>query len=176
MSKTASIIHFKHGELFFLWQKSLSLFQFNNHASNWVSSIKGINRNESILCVYAIYLSKIHYLEELMYMSLEGWVRTEVKTPEFFQLYIWDNCWDCPASVRIISSIEETILLAGNKAGHWYLLTALHTKQFPCRHGFQSYWAHFKHGRRTEFLLQLLQNMLIKDTVILTIPVDKSSR
>ena len=85
---------------FFSWQKSLSLYQFNNHASNWVSSIKAINHNESILCVYAIYLSNIHYLEELIYMWLEGWVRTEVKTPEIFQLYMRQ-------SLRLSSKCED---------------------------------------------------------------------
>ena len=34
-----------------------------------------------------------------------SWVRILLKTPDIFQVHKWDNHWDCPASVRITSSL-----------------------------------------------------------------------
>ena len=64
-----------------------------------------------------------------------------------FQVHIWDNCWDCPASVRIISSIHLSttiqhfcnfklllLFLGENKAIEWYLIN------FSVRKGVSSVW------------------------------------
>ena len=43
--------------------------------------------------------------------SPRSWVRIPLKTPEIFHMHRWDNCWDFPASVRIISSIHSSLCL-----------------------------------------------------------------
>ena len=46
------------------------------------------------------------------------WVWIRLKTPEIFQVHLWDNPWDCPASVRIISSIQQTMIILVQEK-HW---------------------------------------------------------
>ena len=59
---------------------------------------------------------------EWLYSSVENstapslqrsWIPISLKTPEIFNVHIilWDKCWDCSASVRIISSIQLTRII-----------------------------------------------------------------
>ena len=43
--------------------------------------------------------------------SPRSWVRMPLKTSEIFHVHRWDNCWDFPANVRIISSIHSSLCL-----------------------------------------------------------------
>ena len=57
--------------------------------------------------------------------SQRSWVQILLKTPDIFQVHIWDNYWDCPASVRITSSITVICITSVLFVWSWMECTLL---------------------------------------------------
>ena len=57
--------------------------------------------------------------------SQRSWVRILLKTPDIFQVHIWDNHCDCPASVRITSSITVICITSVLFVWSWMECTLL---------------------------------------------------
>ena len=50
-----------------------------------------------------------------------SWIRIPLKTPENFQVHVWENSWDCPTSIGIFSSIHLSTTLH-KRFFHWTYL------------------------------------------------------
>ena len=62
------------------------------------------HRCKQIICWAHVFLWKGH-------MSPTLWVQIPLKTPEIFQVHIWDNRWDYPASVKIIIFFKPNFIV-----------------------------------------------------------------
>ena len=75
--------------------------------TNW--AINPLRCEEVILlgsCVPCSHLSGFIAHDQLERALQRSGIRIPLKTPGIFQVQIWDNRWDSPASVRISSSIQ----------------------------------------------------------------------
>ena len=84
--------------------------------------------------------------------SQSSWVRIPLKTPDIFQVHIRGNRWDCPASTRIISSINHLSVSIFSFAGSEL------QDEVPCK------WIHIWNGyQKTSLCYKYFHQIRLKN-------------